>query len=71
MGTCCDVTTRRVEDAAVELEADDGEDDDCEQDEQADLQQRSHGAQDGLEDDLQTCNDRKKRQSYERNYRNS
>ena len=29
------------------------------------------GLGDGLEDDLQTCNDQKKRQSDERNYRNS
>ena len=42
MGTCCDVTTRRVEDAAVELEADDGEDDDCEQNEQTDLKSFFH-----------------------------
>jgi hypothetical protein len=44
-----------VEDAVEELEADDGEDDDREQNEQADLQQRRHCLQNRLEHDLQTC----------------
>lgn len=43
-----------VKGARVELEADDGEDDDREQNEKCDLEQRRHGLQDGLQDDLKT-----------------
>lgn len=43
-----------VQSAAVELQADDGEHEDSEEEQQADLQQRHHGLHDGLQDDLQT-----------------
>ena len=39
--------------AAVELQADDGEHEDGEEQQQADLQQRHHGLDDGLQHDLQ------------------
>ena len=42
-----------VELAAVELQADDGEHEDGEEQQQADLQQRHHGLDDGLQHDLQ------------------
>ena len=50
-----DGVARLVERARVELEADDGEDEDGEHDEQADLHERRQGLQDGLQNDLQTC----------------
>lgn len=49
-----DAVARLVQRPRVELEPDDGEDDDGEQHEQADLQQRRHCLDDGLEHDLQT-----------------
>jgi hypothetical protein len=44
-----------VQRSGVKLQPDDGEDDDGEQHQQADLEQRSHGLDDGLQHDLQTC----------------
>ena len=41
-----------VEGPGVELQPDDGEDEDGEHDQQADLHQRGQGLQDGLQDDL-------------------
>lgn len=41
-----------VQSAAVELQADDGEHEDGEEKQQADLQQRNHGLHDGFQDDL-------------------
>ena len=45
--------TVAVQFAAVELQADDGEHEDCEEEQQANLQQRHHGLHDGLQHDLQ------------------
>ena len=52
--TVCGVA-RIVERARVILEADDGEDEDREHNEQRDLHQRRHRAQDRLEHHLQAC----------------
>ena len=43
-----------MQSSRVELEADDGEDEDGEHDEEADLHQRGQRLQDGLQHDLQT-----------------
>lgn len=43
-----------VQSAAVKLQSDDGEHEDCKKEQQADLQQRNHGLHDGLQDYLQT-----------------
>lgn len=40
--------------ADVELEADDGKHENCEEEQQADLQQGDHGLHDGFEHHLQT-----------------
>ena len=40
--------------ATVELQADDGEHEDGEEEQHADLEQRNHGLHDGLQDDLET-----------------
>jgi hypothetical protein len=45
-----------VKSTVVEFEANDSEDDDREEHQQVDLEQRSHSADDGLENHLQTCN---------------
>lgn len=44
--------------AHEELQADDGIDDDDEQHEQGDVQQGHHGLDDGIQDHLETCNDK-------------
>ena len=46
--------TSLVQSSRVELEADDGEDEDGEHDEEADLHQRGQRLQDGLQHNLQT-----------------
>lgn len=46
------VITGRMESTRVEFEANNGEDDNGEQDEETDLEQRGHGTQDRLQDDL-------------------
>jgi hypothetical protein len=50
-----DAVAGLVERPGVELESDDGEDQDGEHDEKADLHQRRQGLENGLEDDLETC----------------
>lgn len=47
--------------AAIELQADDGEHEDGEEEQKADLQQRDHGLNDGLEHNLQAWRSRAKR----------
>ena len=47
--------------AAVELQADDGEHEDGEEKQHADLEQRNHGLHDGLQDDLETWRRRRRR----------
>ena len=42
-----------VESSGVELQSDDGEDDDGKHDEEPDLHEGSQGLQDGLQDDLE------------------
>jgi hypothetical protein len=42
-----------VQGSRVELQSDDGEDDDGEQDQETDLEQRRHSLDDGLQHDLQ------------------
>ena len=43
-----------MQSSGVELKTNDGEDDDGEHDQEADLHQRGQGLQDGLEDHLET-----------------
>lgn len=45
-----------MQSAAVKLQADDGEHEDCKKQQQANLQQRNHGLHDRLQDYLQTWN---------------
>lgn len=52
-----------MERAAVELQANDSEYDDGEQHEEGNLQQRSHGQNDSLQNDLQTCTTESERTS--------
>lgn len=44
--------------AHEQLQADDGVDDDDEKHEQGDVQQGHHGLDDGIQDHLETCNDK-------------
>lgn len=48
------LVARLVQRSRVKLQSDDGEYDDGEQHQQADLEQRCHGLDDGLQHDLQT-----------------
>ena len=50
-----DAVAGLVQRAGVELEADDGEDEDGEHDEEGDLHERRQRLEDGLQHDLQTC----------------
>ena len=44
--------------AHEELQADDGVDDDDKEHEEGDVQQGHHGLDDGVQDHLETCNDK-------------
>ena len=52
--TIIDVPAAPMKHPTVEFQTDDGEDDDCEQDEETNLEKRCHGEDDGLEDHLKT-----------------
>lgn len=64
--TGSDEETGLVHAADEELEADDGVDDDDEEDEEGDVQQRHHGLHDGVEDDVETCGEKRRKEGLTR-----